>query len=877
MKKVFTWRLYIAVVFFAFFFWASLSDKTEIAEADGRETISQDKCNFPLPNPSGMKIQQYRTLLYNFLQGGCYKTWVGDREIRNTGPVLWDGKKLSNYGTHLAVKVYYSPEVWKWMKDKNRQGEIPTGSMIVKEMYNPPATEGSPLTSWTVMVKDKDGSWDGWFWDGFSVGQPPDPTKPVLGIESGFGTYCIRCHSSAAGDSLTFSSIKNVEDDPVIYRVQVPSLMPGERPQAEPGSHERIRALSLKHLSERSVAPASLIPSDIKLPDENYDDVVSAAKGPEQFVTSSQCFGCHSASPSDMLYLFKDTTKKPINLSPYTEWRSSMMGLAGRDPVFHSQVESERALYPDKADFFDNKCFSCHGVMGQRQLEKDRNQTFSHQMIYALPDDEYGKYGSLARDGVSCASCHHIAKDGLGQPSTFTGKFNLDPPNTLNGPFDDVATLPMKNGLGITPQYADQIKSSALCGSCHTVITPTLDKNGKEIGEFYEQTTYLEWLNSDFQNERQPFNQQSVRSCQDCHMPKMYDGRTITSRIANVQDTTYPFSENLAPYKDITIKVRDSYSRHTLVGLNVFVNQMFQQFSSNPVMAGANILGITRTDYMFDSAVEGLVTTENSMIDLARNESAKVEILSARRVGDNFEIQVKVTNLTGHSFPSGVEFRRGFVELLLLDSNNNPVWASGRTNSQGEILDGITDRVLATEYFGNDPNTGKPFQPHYDLKNPISRPNQVQIYEELVEDTDGKITTSFVRLYKHVKDNRLLPRGWRKDGPYAEHTSPFGRAAEDPGYIDPVRKSSSGSNTILYRVPASDLRGAPASVGATLYYQTIPPYYLKDRFSVINRGLPADKTRDSRRLKFLVDNLRVKGTAIENWKLMLVGDKKKIG
>jgi len=876
MKKALVWRVSVAALFFAFFLWSSLSDRAEVAEADSLEPTVQNNCNFPLPNPSQMKIQDYRSLLYDFLQGGCYKQWVSDREIRNTGPVLWDGKKLNNYGTHLAVKIYYSPEVWKWMKEKNRQGEIPTGSMIVKEMYDPPAKEGSPLTSWTVMVKDKNGSWDGWFWDGFSVGQKPDPAKPVLPIESGFGTYCIRCHSSAA-DDLTFSSVNNVERDPVIYRVQVPSLAPGDVPKAEPGIHERIRALSLKHLSEISVKPARLIPSDIRFLDENYDHVVSAAKSPEHFITSDQCFGCHSASPSDMIYLFKDTSKKPINLSPYTEWRSSMMGLAGRDPIFNSQVESERALYPDKSDFLDNKCFSCHGAMGQRQLAIDKNQSFSHTMLYALPGDEYGKYGSLARDGVSCTVCHHIAKEGLGQPSTFTGQFKLDPPDTLNGPFDDVATLPMKNGLGITPRFADQIKSSAMCGSCHTVITPTFDKDGKEVGEFHEQTTYLEWLNSEFQNERQPFNQQTAQSCQDCHMPRTYDDRPITSRIANVQDTTYPFSENLAPYKDITIKVRDSYSRHTLVALNVFANQMFQQFSSNPVMPGADILGITRVDYMYDSGVEGLVTTENAMLELARNQTAKVEILSMRRTSDNLEIEVKITNLTGHSFPSGVEFRRGFVELLVLDSSDKQIWASGRTNSKGEIVEGLTESVLATEYFGVDPNSNKSFQPHYNQKNPVTRPNQVQIYEELVEDTDGKITTSFVRLYKHVKDNRLLPRGWRKDGPYAEHTSPFGRAADDPGYIDPVRNSSSGSNTILYRIPLRDMKGIAASVSATLYYQAIPPYYLKDRFSVIGRGLPANKTRDSRRLKFLVDNLKVKGTAIDNWKLMLVGAKKKIG
>jgi hypothetical protein len=149
-----------------------------------------------------MELTKYRTMLYNFLQAGCYLNWVSDQEIRNTGPVVWDSRtnQINNYGTHMAVKVFYSPEVWKWMKEKKRQGDIPDGEMIVKEMYPPPATEGSKLSAWTVMVKDKSGAWDGWFWDSMSVDSPPDPKQPVLSFESGFGTYCIRCHASAAAN-----------------------------------------------------------------------------------------------------------------------------------------------------------------------------------------------------------------------------------------------------------------------------------------------------------------------------------------------------------------------------------------------------------------------------------------------------------------------------------------------------------------------------------------------------------------------------------------------------------------------------------------------------------------------------------------------------
>ena len=88
-----------------------------------------------------------------------------------------------------------------------------------------------------------------------------------------------------------------------------------------------------------------------------------------------------------MAFLFEEKLQPPINLSPYTEWRASMMGLAGRDPIFHAQLESEKTMRPSQAGFLDNTCYRCHGVMGQRQIESDKQQPFEHSMVYALPDE----------------------------------------------------------------------------------------------------------------------------------------------------------------------------------------------------------------------------------------------------------------------------------------------------------------------------------------------------------------------------------------------------------------------------------------------------------------------------------------------------------
>lgn len=198
------------------------------------------------------------------------------------------------------------------------------------------------------------------------------------------------------------------------------------------------------------------------------------------------------------------------------------------------------------------------------------------------------------------------------------------------------------------------------------------------------------------------------------------------------------------------------------------------------------------------------------------------------------------------------------------------MWASGRTNDLGFIVD-KDGNILDSEYVGTNTGKGNNSQPHYyDADNHrITSSNKVQIFEELVKDANGKFTTSFLRIDEEFKDNRLLPKGWSAKGPtpsltgkYLEITFPKGDAANDPNY-----RNGSGTSVVPYRVPLSELRGvdpSKLSVRATLYYQSIPPYYLMQRFEQAPDG---DGTR---RLYYLTSNLKLKGTAIESWKLPLV-------
>ena len=834
------------------------------------QQINRQPCDFPLPRPSEQRPTDFEKLLYTFLEKRCYQNWVTDREIRNTGPVIAG----VSFGTHNAVKIFYSPQAWDWLKTKDRKGPIADGAVIVKEMFHDPAKQDAKLTGWTVMIRDSKGSFDGWYWSYHSTTYPPS-TGEIDYRDSGFGMYCLRCHASAEKES-TFINLRNVESDPITFRILSPPAIPGAVMRSAKDEHEQVAETTpfaphqfakprqtpdanfLKMFAGLSINSFEQIK---KFPGETLDDVLSNPGGPKGFLTSSQCLGCHGASGENMSLQYSALGSKPINLSEYTEWRASLMGLAGRDPIFHAQLESEKTLYPSQAGFFDNTCYRCHGVMGQRQVEADTGQPFKHSMVYALPDQPDGKYGALARDGVSCTACHRISKDELGTPATFTGKFKVDPPDVTNGPFEKPTELPMKNALGITPRESAHVKTSALCGSCHTVILPVFDKQGRQVKdtsgrpkEFHEQMTYPEWQNSVYQNEREPFDHAQARTCQDCHMQTKLGDLNLAFRIANIEDDTYPFTDGRAANKDIHLNVRDKYARHTLVALNQFGQMMFQQFPE--------ILGIRTTDYMFSDGVLGLITAQRSSTEMAREQTAKISVTSFDRMqrGTDFflEATVRIENLAGHSFPSGVAFRRAFLTLEALDDKGNVVWASGRTNSVGAIVKGTTEEVLPTEFFF-DPATGKQvFQPHYQI---ITDEAQAQIYEEVIADTEGKITTSFVGLDDPLKNNRLLPKGWRSDGPLAEFSGPHGDATKDPDYDG--KSGATGIDNLIYRIPFNARTQSIVTVRVTLNYQSIPPYYLKQRFTV-------GQGPETQRLAYLTSHLTLEGSPVTGWKLPLV-------
>jgi len=189
--------------------------------------------------------------------------------------------------------------------------------------------------------------------------------------------------------------------------------------------------------------------------------------------------------------------------------------------------------------------------------------------------------------------------------------------------------------------------------------------------------------------------------------------------------------------------------------------------------------------------------------------------------------------------------------------------------------------VLTSEEPVKFPNV--PFQPHYEE---ITRQDQVQIYQELVEDSAGELTTSFLRRLTEVKDNRIRPKGYNPKF-FAMNSSTFiqalavipGQAASDPYYTDP---ELTGADVITYLVSLDEVPLEQIhDVKVTLYNQSIPPSYLQQRFRGASRG-PAGKT-EIKRLYYLTSHLNVDDAedkegrqVIKDWKFFIASQTKRI-
>jgi mono/diheme cytochrome c family protein len=451
------------------------------------------------------------------------------------------------------------------------------------------------------------------------------------------------------------------------------------------------------------------------------------------------------------------TDDSGADVSIGAEWRGTLMANAARDPYWLASLRAAVEARPGQRQAIEELCGRCHVPMAHFTASARQSSTAILDGGFVDPANDLHTW---AMDGVSCSVCHQIREDGLGLPSSYTGGYVIDKElpegeRLAFGPYsiDDQQSKIMTSGSGYVPQQSEHIASSDLCATCHTLYAPIFSPSGEVTGEYPEQVPYLEWFYSDYRR---------TASCADCHMPTAQGGVHIASSSVNP---------------------RSPFARHIFAGANPYVLRLMQ--------SNGQEIGVTADSAQFQESID-------AGLALLESKAATVKLDDLSLVGARLSGTIVVENLAGHKLPTGYPSRRAWLHITVRDADGQVVFESGAVHPDGSIEGNDNDA---------DPTT---FEPHYQA---IVSANQVQIYEAILKDTQGAVTTSVVGATGYLKDNRLLASGFQKSAPYQD-IAVRGEARDDGDFVG-------GSDRVLLDIPLRGTRRTPYSVDVELLFQPL--------------------------------------------------------
>lgn len=496
---------------------------------------------------------------------------------------------------------------------------------------------------------------------------------------------------------------------------------------------------------------ASQVAADKETPTRENPRIAYRKGIPTAFHSSDRCIACHVG--------MKTSTGEEYSIG--FDWRASLMANSSRDPYWQGSIRRETMDHPEATQHIQNECSFCH-MAGIRLADRDAGrdtQVFSH-FPFQKVTGKTSQSQRLAQDGVTCSVCHQIEKEGLGTEATFNGnvvvsKAVLEDERPEYGPYDPDhghQTMMHSSTAGYLPVYSDHIRDSALCASCHTLYTDPIVAGGAKLPRFPEQMPYQEWQHSDFEKKQ---------TCQQCHMPEVEDPTPVTVLYG---------------------PMRDGARRHVFVGANFLITGMLNDHRDE--------LGV-------EALPEELKAANARTKEFLQTQAARVTIQRVDSMNGRVAIEVLAQNLSGHKLPTAFPSRRAWLHLQVKDENGNVVFESGKLRADGSIVGNVNDE---------DPLK---FEPHF---REITKPDEVEIYEPILADARGQVTTGILNAARYIKDNRLLPAGFDKataDG----DIKVVGDAAEDPGFTD-------RGSRVRYVVPTATAVGK-LTIVAELWYQPI--------------------------------------------------------
>ena len=521
-------------------------------------------------------------------------------------------------------------------------------------------------------------------------------------------------------------------------------------------------------------APATLPPP--VSPGLIADSTTEHAFATDHFSGSQNCSFCHDG--------LRDASGNDVSI--VVDWQATMMANSARDPLWRAKVASEVKRNPALQEEIETTCGRCHVPMANVEAEfAGVDTTLFGDEGLLHPDNPLF---DAANEGVSCTLCHQIEDlPTLGTDDGFSGNFSIaydfGIERLLFGQYDNPLATPMQNFVGFTPAASAHVSSSELCATCHNLSTPVVDAQGNVTSQLFpEQMVYTEWENSQFE---------ATDSCQDCHMLAATGDVTISTRPMN----------GLAPRAD--------FSQHAFVGANTYMLDILGQ--------NAQELSITATG--FDS----VIAETRSFLSSA----ASLTLDNMIRVGDDLDFTIRLTNLSGHKFPSGYPSRRAWLHVTISDASGATVFESGAIDAMGKIAGLESD----------DNQAG--FETHYDI---ITSADQVQSYETIMQNLDGDVTYTLLEAATYRKDNRLLPAGMDKSS-VPSTIEPRGNAMADADFVG-------GSDQVHYRI--NGLLAGSYTVVARLNYQTMAYGFGQDLFNDVDEPRVAlfKDLDDGARLRF---------------------------
>jgi len=506
----------------------------------------------------------------------------------------------------------------------------------------------------------------------------------------------------------------------------------------------------------REVAPSTAVPlvataaaPRAQAPHPVTANYTGGALSPFQDALFSGAGTC-SACHSNMV----DESGQDVSLD--ADWRASTMANSTRDPYWKASVRKELLANPALEEKINDACTVCHAPMANTSDAAAGVKPHLFDTGYLDPNNAQH---AAALDGVSCALCHQITDTNLGTKSGTNGGYVVETATprgerAVFGPYvvDAPQVTVMQAASGFLPVQGLHIGKAEFCATCHMLYTPVVDAQGQVVGEFPEQMVYLEWKASSVS---------AKETCQTCHMP-------VAKGNVRLSSTGGP--------------LRGPFNRHQFVGGNAYMLGLLGTFGQE--------LGVTASGAQMEAS-------RQRTVDYLQAATGSIVVQQAALEGTRLVADIAVRNTAGHKFPTSYPSRRAWIHLVVTDAAGRVIFESGAFDERGAIAGNDNDLDPAR------------FEPHY---TEITAPDQVQIYEAIIHNTEGQVTTTLLRAASLVKDNRLLPAGFDK-ARAGEDIAVRGEAANDADFL-------AGGDGVRYVIDLGQARG-PFTLTAELLYQSI--------------------------------------------------------